>query len=350
MSKVFADEYKKMAAGDAPDLWARIEAGIDEIAENAGIRTARDVDFAVEEPETVKLEPMSYVNRHQFLYRYGGLIAACLCAAVIAPLIYFARGISYESASTGTGALQNIAETTTAGVEDRLDIAVTGEGADWMTDNAPAPLPEESGGSGAGEYDEAAKAEQGFELAESPAAAMTDAQNQGGQAGDGNRDMMTNAGQAGGMAYGHSTYTTANDFEMRLFTDKEVYRSGEQIMVRASLEYVGANDSATIWDEGGQFMFFIVTDDENFRFYGQVLDFQKERVLQKGKVYSYSYDESGSWDMLAEDDAYWGEFFDKEGLQLPPGEYTVTVSVYALDRDWAMVPGSMKCELKIRVE
>jgi hypothetical protein len=352
MSKVFADEYKKIAASDAPDLWARIEAGLDEIAENTGIRTARDVDFAVEEPETVKLEPMSYVNRRQFWHRYGGLLAACLCAAVVAPLVYFGRGISMESDSTsaGAGAMQNVAETTTAGAVDRMDIGTTGGSADWMTGNAPdpAPLPEESGGSYVGEYDETAKAEQGFELAESPAAAMTDAQNQGSQAGDGNRDMMTNA-SSGAAEYAHSAYDAAGGFEMRLFTNKEVYRRDEAIMIWASLEYVGADESVTIWS-ADPYMVFSISDGADFQIVGLVNEIWKTTKLKRGETYSYSYFKSGAHNESAADADYWEAFYNERDLILPPGEYTVTVAgSFSLSED-GNSPSGLWCEAKIRVE
>ncbi len=64
MSKVFEDEYKQLAQDDFPDLWDRIEAGLSE--------------------KTVESAPAPKIKTVSFR-KYAGLIAACLCAAVVIP-------------------------------------------------------------------------------------------------------------------------------------------------------------------------------------------------------------------------------------------------------------------------
>jgi Ca2+/Na+ antiporter len=97
MSKVFTDEYKKLAEKDLPDLWERIEAGLAEKQSPATLEATHE-DIPAN-PQAIKLETLSYRNRYSFLRRYGGLIAACLCAAVIIPVVYFNRGIVSENYS-----------------------------------------------------------------------------------------------------------------------------------------------------------------------------------------------------------------------------------------------------------
>ena len=94
MSKNLTHEYEKLANNDLPDLWSRIEAGITD-GNTAAPSEEKEVykDFEVEKIKTVKLEPTSYQNRYIFVRRYGGLIAACLCAAVILPVIFFNRNM-----------------------------------------------------------------------------------------------------------------------------------------------------------------------------------------------------------------------------------------------------------------
>jgi hypothetical protein len=352
MSKVFAEEYRETAASDAPDLWARIEAGLDEIAENAGIRTARDVDFAVEKPETVKLEPMSYVNRRQFFYRYGGLIAACLCVAAIAPLIYFARGISYESDSAGTsgGAMLDTMNTTAAAEIGGW----AGDSREEFMDNAPVPAPSfaDSGDAAMGEYDGELAAEtkndrelqMGEQMAGSPSAGAAD-----GITGGADGDMAANASNSGQAIY--RAKSAASDFEMRLFTNKEVYRSDEAVMIWASLEYTGADDNVAIWSSGG-YIVFSIYDDEGFYVGGILNGPRKETKLKKGEVYSYSYDKGNLDTFAPEDDRdYWEAFFSERDLYLPAGEYTVVAAAaFSLSEDMASIPSGLRCEMRIRVE
>lgn len=95
--KVLADEYQKLAANDLPDLWGRIEAGIAEKSVSAiAAPPIFGKDFEIEEPKTIKLEPRSYQNRYSFVRRYGGLFAACLCAAIIIPVLFMNLRLSDE--------------------------------------------------------------------------------------------------------------------------------------------------------------------------------------------------------------------------------------------------------------
>lgn len=106
-AKMLIDEYKKLAKNELPDLWKRIEAGITEkplptLSEKTGdkvIKTVNDIDFPVDDLKTVKLEPISYQNRYRFVRRYGGLLAACLCLAVLIPIIYFNRDVANQFAA-----------------------------------------------------------------------------------------------------------------------------------------------------------------------------------------------------------------------------------------------------------
>lgn len=63
MNKDFEKEYKKSAIDDTPDLWSRIEAGID-----------TKMDTAI---NTKKVIP--------FYKKYQGLLAACICLIVVIP-------------------------------------------------------------------------------------------------------------------------------------------------------------------------------------------------------------------------------------------------------------------------
>lgn len=65
MNKNFEDEYIKSAIDDTPDLWNRIEAGIDAKADSTTV------------PKTSKVIP--------FYKKYQGLLIACLCLILVVP-------------------------------------------------------------------------------------------------------------------------------------------------------------------------------------------------------------------------------------------------------------------------
>lgn len=69
MNKNFEEEYKKSAIDDTPDLWNRIEAGID-----AKTNSSTKVNPASKERKVVP-----------FYKKYQGLLAACICLIVVIP-------------------------------------------------------------------------------------------------------------------------------------------------------------------------------------------------------------------------------------------------------------------------
>jgi hypothetical protein len=160
-TKMLADEYKKLAENELPDLWDRIEAGIAEktvaaTSEKAGgkaVKTVTAVDFPVENVKTVKLEQASYQNRYRFARRYGGLLVACLCVAVLVPVIYFNRDAAKQFAandSAGTtapaaapapeAALHSEAdEAPSGGITNDMAAGAVWEEAEASEEAAPAP-------------------------------------------------------------------------------------------------------------------------------------------------------------------------------------------------------------------
>ena len=98
MSKVLAEEYKKLAENDLPDLWGRIEAGLTEKTAAVDDKPIRRIhkDFTVEDIKTVKLDAVSYespkMRLSRFMHRYGGILAAaCILALIVAPIAYLTR-------------------------------------------------------------------------------------------------------------------------------------------------------------------------------------------------------------------------------------------------------------------
>ena len=57
--------------------------------------------------------------------------------------------------------------------------------------------------------------------------------------------------------------TTENDFTLKLYTDNSVYSTDEAIKIWATLEYVGNENSVTIW-HGDPYIVFSIRDGADF--------------------------------------------------------------------------------------
>jgi hypothetical protein len=286
MSKNLAEEYQNLANSDRPDLWERIEKGIAEkitpvtdadngrgeprpyinptkavetpvgdglarpaVAEkkpprNADIRTISGKDFEIANLQTIKLGEASHLNRRRFFRRYSGLVAACLCAAIIIPVIYFGNGIIGERSSGGNSA---------------------------SYDNAPVPAPELAGSSTDSsktaevtmtnaENDELADSGAGSALTEDQVFAVTD-----GGAWDG--DNAEDRGMAGETANNSPQAQQNSDLSTSLAkvsleitgfaSDGETYEA-RVITIFLANEYLCADDTIQIKkDEGLEVEFAI---------------------------------------------------------------------------------------------
>ncbi|MDR1185535.1 MAG: hypothetical protein LBK67_12180 [Coriobacteriales bacterium] len=143
---------------------------------------------------------------------------------------------------------------------------------------------------------------------------------------------------------------TGDGFEVRLFSDKEVYKSTDTIQIWATLEYNGDEDVVTIW-HGYPCMGFSLTDGKDFNVDGVVLTVLTSTEIEKGNVYRFYYQKSGAWSADDPDADFWEDFYKEKDLVLPEGEYTVTVrGDFSLTEEPFDSQSGLLCELKIKVE
>lgn len=164
MSKDFEQAYKKSAQAEAPDLWDRIEAGLN----------AKSV------PEKKK--------KTLIFKRYSGVIAAAVCVAVIIPAAVLIRQSSKGYSTTDvTESIEEAesAEETGGMEEDAAELAVTGAGSNMAADNGarenmmPRPADMDAGAAGQGDasaasQEDASAADQGDVSAASQADASAE--------------------------------------------------------------------------------------------------------------------------------------------------------------------------------
>lgn len=112
MSKKFEEAYKEYLNSQAPDLWGRINDGLD-AEQQESLRQAADnnvVEMSQRRPRRAKK------NRSRYIRLYGA-IAACVAALILAvPVLRIVRGSSgsqtdgYELAKVENGEIENITE------------------------------------------------------------------------------------------------------------------------------------------------------------------------------------------------------------------------------------------------
>ena len=144
--------------------------------------------------------------------------------------------------------------------------------------------------------------------------------------------------------------TTENDFCLTLYADNSAYSTDDAIQIWATLEYVGGDNSVTIW-HGDPYIVFSITDGADFHVSGLVHDSLTSTILQKGQLYHFDYVKSGGYDTLAPDADFWREFYHEEDLKLPAGTYTVSVDgAFYLSEDVLSAEKGPSCSLQITVQ
>lgn len=145
MSKDFEKEYIELAQNEIPDLWDRIEAGLNEKSA-PGNQTA----VMEEKQATNQQQENAAKSKTKIVFtfkRYAGLAAAILCVALIIPastLIFRSGGKSYstdavtsdESYGTATEAYDTAAEADVC--EEAFDAATAEEAGEETYDTAEA--------------------------------------------------------------------------------------------------------------------------------------------------------------------------------------------------------------------
>lgn len=178
MNRNFEEEYKKYADIDTPDLWSRIEAGVDKLeaamketeAVSPAADTAKVIDIASSpkfKTESRKEEVKQTKNFGDsrfavFARRYGGMVAAVACGMAVLSAI----GIS-KLASKGNYSAAPMAESAAPAAEAAPESYDAAETAEAEAAYEEAPMAEEA----AEEYDEAPMADEAPEQAETFAAA-----------------------------------------------------------------------------------------------------------------------------------------------------------------------------------
>ncbi|WP_211222539.1 hypothetical protein [Paenibacillus daejeonensis] len=114
-------------------------------------------------------------------------------------------------------------------------------------------------------------------------------------------------------------------FRLVLHLEKLHFRSDEKIELHATLEYLGLENKITIW-HGLPYLDFFISDGEQMNTGGIVQNILSSTSLTKGKVYTFPFAKSGSFDESDPNFEFWRSFYNEKDLYLPPGNYKITAA------------------------
>ena len=116
------------------------------------------------------------------------------------------------------------------------------------------------------------------------------------------------------------------NFELKIYLDKNIYSTEEIIQCYATVEYVGDEESITIYSSD-PLVGFGLKDDKYFDGGYAVSDVLKSTTFKKGEIVRFDYMKTGGW---SDDDSnadFYKEFFAEKELILPVGNYEVSASI-----------------------
>lgn len=138
-------------------------------------------------------------------------------------------------------------------------------------------------------------------------------------------------------------------FELKLYSDNQTYKTTDKIKIWATLKYIGSNNQIKIW-HSNPYISFSITDGKEFNTGNTFDDILTSTILEKDKLYKFDYVKSGGY---SEEDAkadFWKKFYAEKDLYLPEGEYTVTVGgAFSYTEDTQKSKSNLSKELKIKV-
>ncbi|MCH1624286.1 hypothetical protein [Fredinandcohnia quinoae] len=117
--------------------------------------------------------------------------------------------------------------------------------------------------------------------------------------------------------------TTEGDFVYRLVSEKELYKEAEPVKLYAELEYIGDQDSISIFHAGSPFYFDMTEKTRDYEIPYPMIQPLIQTTLKKGEPLREPYTKSGGYS--DQDDGEYVKFMKKflKGDDFPTGQYEV---------------------------
>lgn len=115
-----------------------------------------------------------------------------------------------------------------------------------------------------------------------------------------------------------------DDFILRLISEKEEYKEGEEVTLYGEIEYIGEKDEITIHHSSSAILFPIEEKIRSYHIDFYVEDEELETRLRKGELYREDYKKSGEYSPEEDHENYINfikDFIEREDF--PTGYYVV---------------------------
>ncbi|MBU9713167.1 hypothetical protein [Evansella tamaricis] len=124
----------------------------------------------------------------------------------------------------------------------------------------------------------------------------------------------------------HSTIvsdTEAGDFLLRLIGEKEIYREGEKLSVKAKLMYVGEEEEMVITHDGQPFLFYVRENRSGFELLNEKDKHEDDITIKQGDWLEVELNEE--YLVILDNQENNVMDFSFQGEYLPIGEYEIEV-------------------------
>ncbi|MDQ0878892.1 hypothetical protein QFZ77_007551 [Paenibacillus sp. V4I3] len=118
-----------------------------------------------------------------------------------------------------------------------------------------------------------------------------------------------------------------NDFDLKLYSNKETYKSNEPIKLWANFRYNGNQEDVMIIHGGDYITFSIKQLDGWFESFGAVTQDIHTSQIKRDIVYRKEYVKSGGYSTDDPNRAFYEKFYKEKDLLLPKGTYKITANV-----------------------
>lgn len=122
-------------------------------------------------------------------------------------------------------------------------------------------------------------------------------------------------------------------FELKLYSDKQTYKTTDKIQIWATLKYVGSKKRITLY-HGGSLIEFYISDGEAFHTGGVSNTILASSSLERDRLYRFNYAKSGGYSSDDPNYYFWEKFYSEKDLILPEGEYEVKASgIFSVNKE-----------------
>ncbi len=132
----------------------------------------------------------------------------------------------------------------------------------------------------------------------------------------------------------HETFTVEDkNFRVKTTISRLAFAKGEEIDLYSTIEYIGENESITIWSGDPYYHHTIYKGDQCIN--GEIThDVLKKTTLKKGEIVTIPFSKNGGFDEKDPDAEYLKQYFSEKELKLPEGEYVFAAkTAFTLDQE-----------------